>query len=48
MDCVVLAVTVTWLCGPVVELNLVVKLDLVGSICAAIAVLNLLVVDLID
>lgn len=34
MDCVVLAVTVTWqLCWPVVELNLVIELDLIGSIC---------------
>lgn len=44
MDRVVLAVTVTWdLCWPVVELNVVVELDLIGSICGAIAVLDLAV-----
>lgn len=45
VDCVVLAVTVTWqLCWPVVELNLVVELDLIGGICRAVTVLGLLVV----
>lgn len=46
MDRVVLAVTVTGnLCWPVVELNLVTELNLVGSVGGAIAV-DLLVVDL--
>lgn len=47
MDCVVLAVTVAWyLCWPVIELNLVVELDLIGRVCRAVALLDLLVVGL--
>lgn len=47
VDCVVLAVTVTWhLWCSVVELRVVVELDLSGSICGAVALLYLLVVDL--
>lgn len=46
VNCVILAVTITGnLCWPVVELNLVTKLNLVGCVGGAIAV-DLLVVDL--
>lgn len=43
VDCVVLTITITWhLCWPVVKLNLVAELDLMGSSSGTIAVLDLI------